>query len=495
MKISKAAGPKPAVFLLSGCTLTPTRLRTSPRSFQVQLFGTDKMTMINKGIVITTLCAFFIAWWVAAHTHSGFKFSQRVLPLQPTPEVVFAGSCIAPAPMTDGVDSREPASFETKCPESSEDWAKEIQKNLKRSDPLRLDDMISGLIGLRNRCQPDAKISPVVEKCLAPLINIQDNFKEFPTLSITEKVPRVKTPLVLPEEFKKFGELLKSISSNGNIDKQRAELIPVAASFPEGSKTMEFVSNTIGEHSYVTAIPGESADIFVHGFAGENTYFVLRAVKKLGNETLPLPVMDYFVTSGSNPLVGDPSQQNRCVSCHRAGTIKILPKAGTIHSLTAGTSDTEIMLWFDQMRTRFADFSNWDTSHLGPEMGPEDPPFRTVDAVRKCASVVKPDVTTEEVEVIRKQMNCEGCHFTDGPGTDVLRFPMHALNLKFKIFDNIILSGYMPKHPKTPENLRKPLLACLKAEYFGGFSQIETSNREPGILMRSLMSPECPYMN
>lgn len=389
------------------------------------------------------------------------------------------------------------SSSTVQCPTDLREYI-QIHSDYIQESSTPFDNRLRDLRSLVYRCPPKPEDRPIVKACFDPIFRLLKG-EDSGELGITLKTEWAPKPLVLPRALGS-PDLLKTITkTNKDLTSPAKQLL---RNLPPGSRAFQFTSAVTPEplRSFVAVIPGDREDIFVHTHSNtgsqvlDHGYLVIRSIKSSSDgQPLERPIIEFFETSGQEPTVGKP-QTNRCISCHRGGTIKILPQQGSIKSLTPGVSDQGIMDWFDQMRPKISELSMYDMSSLGPEIGPDDPSFRTDKFIRECATRVKPDINLNEISIIKKQMNCTGCHLIDGPGYQLLQYPMHAKNFGFRILDNIILSGYMPKTKNpTPENLRPALLSCLKAEFFGGFKseELNQGNRNPGILMRALIPPAC----
>ncbi len=372
---------------------------------------------------------------------------------------------------------------------------------LNQEDPEKMSRF---LLPRAQQCLADlpGRPSASTTACLKPLIKFSQSFADTMHSAAVKSTSKPARSLVLPRAFAEKGlaqALDKASTSQTEIDRRLADL---GRSLPSSARIFQFYSSVINNRSYLTVLPSEKEDVYVHAHVGDQgTYVVLRMNKKTeSGEDIKPPTADFFEVDGKT-LAANAINDSKCVSCHRTGTVAVLPKGGIFKSHTPGVSDQEMKTWWNTNRVTEMDISKVSFEHLGPMIGsiPEVTPSRNLAFVKNCASESIPNMTDAQAIKIRENMNCASCH-SYGRG-HVLRYPFHATNFEFTVFDNVILSGHMPLGSSDPgskdrmtDKERKALLACLKAEYFGGFKSkaYSQNNEKPGILLKSLLNaPGC----
>ncbi len=381
------------------------------------------------------------------------------------------------------------------CPPEEKMWPEYTQSIIKNlSDPKRVNFYSQAI----QQCLAKNP-SRIGETCTSNLIQFAKNIeKESLGLLKSWKEPK---PLVLPSVFDSEEYKRSWKKDNYTQDQLDRAMKGLQARLPPGSKTIQFHSAVTPTPmlSFTTFIPGEDQDIKVH-FHGTEGALILRFVKKENGKELTPPRMEFFshydgVTQTSAEL------HNHCVACHRTGEPAILPVPGTVVSHVPGMDAKQLKDWFNDRRVIYAQPFDIKTDHLGPPIGPDEAPWRDDEFINECSEGITPSLDPREKHIVKSSMNCVGCHKEEGLGDIHLKYPTHIWEFGFSVFDNTILSAHMPSKSKFPLNqqMRKALLKCLKYEYFGGFTDKEYSqgNTKPGILQRSLKSPNCSleYLN
>lgn len=292
-------------------------------------------------------------------------------------------------------------------------------------------------------------------------------------------------------------ELVEAIGKFEEDDKESRTKLDAALSglqqkFPT-AKIFEFKSGTINRNSVVTVLPGEKEDLYVHAHQDKLGYLAFR-IRKKSNEGKPIdpPLVDFIAQDN----IGFPPTHlhDRCISCHRGGSVAIVPIDGKFLSHTPGMTGEQMKKWWNDFRTTNISHSRINLNNLAPEIGPEDPPGRTLEFVKACSKKDIPVITDAKAEKIRAKMNCVGCHTEDGK-LDRLKYPMHTADFGSRVLDNIILQGHMPSGADkegAPGFLsmeeRRALLNCLKTEYFGRLGDSEPQSEEPGIYLNHFLN-------
>lgn len=314
---------------------------------------------------------------------------------------------------------------------------------------------------------------------------------------LSEAVYKTESQMIseVPEAFSDpdlLRVLTASNSSKEDIEKVTATL---AQRLPKTAKIFQFQSVVIRDKTFVMVLPSEKEDVYLHTHPKYSASYNVIVARKQTADGKPIypPKMDFFDVDGETRRSHNGNQF--CTTCHRSGTVAILPVDGKFISLTPGMSNDEIKNWWENYRLTDMDRRDvFSTENLAPPIGPEHLATRTDDFVRQCAKKDIPEITSDRVTQIRKNMDCMVCHNYGRP--EILRFPTHMTrNFDLEILENVVHSGHMPLDSDKKENKlylneleHKALFTCLKAEYFGGFREEKYSqgNQNIGILLNYL---------
>jgi hypothetical protein len=403
--------------------------------------------------------------------------------------------------------NEQPPQTAQECPEHIEEFIAVFKKQIRSlKTPDYLDRMTgeNQLVPLATSARECLLKLPSTQQararqCMGNIERLASTFSDDSLgLNVARSAYPKQNPLTLPEPFfnDRLYAALTTNSSRADVNAQMAQLM---AQLPPQAKALEFTGATTLP-TYVVIVPSEKDDLYVHIINGLQATAVRRAdvirVNKLGSDGRRLipPTTDFFaIHPNDTSTVVD---ARKCMACHRSSTIAILPNdlGRTVISHTKGMSGPEVLNWFEKMRTieGFAPNANYD--NLAPALGQKHVPTRTTDFVMSCAAPELPEITRGQADKIRSHMNCLHCHqMTDRD--PILFYPMHSRDFSLHILDSNIVQGHMPPGAGDPASRnylttqeRKALLRCLKAEYFGGFSDPNYSqgNTQAGVLMKYL---------
>lgn len=400
------------------------------------------------------------------------------------------------------------------CRTSFFKWFKDQVYNLEK--PEKVDHLA---IAAKTCLQSlPAQQQPAAQKCMAPVVGLAKAYKNSLLTVMPEAPQKNVRPLVLPKALRDVS-VLRELTFAGEIPEGEKDKVPgvlenLGRILPKSARVFEFYSHHVNARTFVIALPSPKEDIYLHtnakpGDFADFHYLAIRVNKMgQGGKKLDPPTTDFFTFTsedGEKPLgASEQDKTGRCISCHRSGSVAILPKAGSpFISHTKGISGEEMKKWWNDFRVKNMDRSEISYEHLGPPIGPSPlvTPGRTDQFVKTCSENEIRRISAESIQKVKENMDCAGCHGY-GNRLETLRVPTHATfnGNELKILEHIVLSGHMPlgsSDPKNPGFLnlaeRKALFACLKAEYFGGFKNQEFSkgNSKPGLLMNHLLSGDC----
>ena len=392
------------------------------------------------------------------------------------------------------------AHAEPNCPTDDQQLSTWVTKKLMAlAHPYRTTDISSAV--------ESCKLSPQMKtqfynSCVTPILGFAQNYNaknHQGGLAIVKGEPDAESRnFKIPSAFLE-PELIEAIKRGPDEknDQWDLALTNLQKKIPN-AKIFSFTSAiAMGPHSktpsVVAIIPGDKEDLYVHGHQGKTGYLSFRIRKKTADDQpIDPPIIDFQVTHSAD---NTPFPYARCISCHRGGSVAIAPTDGKLNSHTPGMNGEQMKNWWDDFRVKNISQSLLDFSSLGPEIGPEDPPTRTLDFVKSCAKKDIPSLSDAKAEKIMKKMNCVGCHMEEGK-LDRLQFPYAPFPFELVTLDNFILKGHMPpgadkgSTSSLSEQERRALLTCLKAEYFGGMSDSEFSqgNKRPGVFLSKFLN-------
>ena len=371
------------------------------------------------------------------------------------------------------------------------------------------------LIQLTSKINPQGLTSDN-QKCLRFLNKFNDkvNSSTGGLALISDKTP-ISSNLESLSVSSELVKVLKAIDNRNTIEKMVAELAGIDFSprdpklfYQIGEllkqklqgqyKIFEFNSAVVNSKALVLVSQNKNEDVYFHidgEFVTELLGLRFNKVNKEGKKIDP-PTVDFFATIDKTDhlekLKG--ASLNHCASCHRGGSVAVLPVGDHFISHTKGMSDSQIKDWWNSNRIQQVDNSHFDFNGLAPVMGNDEVPTRTPVFVKQCAQTEIPNITDTQVARIRESMDCATCHY-DRNRMETLMFPTNTADFKLRILDNVLKSGHMPlgaNNPKSTHYLKpeeqRALRKCLYAEYFGGLKDpaLNAGNNQPGVFLNFL---------
>ncbi len=413
------------------------------------------------------------------------------------------------------------------CPDTFEKWDRwrtDTVRNANRPEDYGTSaKLIEDCMGTSSLLQ-----DPTLMACMAPLRKAQKFMNLYSQSEasgdfkpITTLIPNNPNELG-PDDQKDLAELDPAYSPQAISDLLRntdpkstvteGQIQGVLNRLPKNSKGITFESNTTGNSMiFVTRTAAE--DRFVHlEFHGTERFILamnMQRKDKNGKDLpVPRPFYNTYSLKGSGAdlqLVQTPNLAvANCLMCHRTGIMPIALKDGGYQKLFGGApgNPADPVAWFDHTlapTTADSKMKGFDTKNMGPGIGVLAPASRTDQFMKDCSAKAGLNLSKERLDRVTSAMNCAACH--DGDGIGRISYPFKAIGIFPSLLDSMITSGAMPPHAREEKDKdsylslteRSVLLACLKAEYFGGFQDSSLGGAAtPGTYMNDLLSVACP---
>jgi hypothetical protein len=161
----------------------------------------------------------------------------------------------------------------------------------------------------------------------------------------------------------------------------------------------------------------------------------------------------------------DPGKPGSCFNCHMGGFQYLIPdrQAGEINKRAAFAINSLLLGYgiTEQVGvSRDVDPKTNVSLRLGPPLGPVDPPERTAEFIRSCAT---PGLSADSINRIGRAMNCSSCHdgkriLEKGTPVDLSRLPGLYKNGSYELkpiyamseIDNFMLHRVIQKNGTMP---------------------------------------------
>lgn len=187
---------------------------------------------------------------------------------------------------------------------------------------------------------------------------------------------------------------------------------------------------------------------------------------------------------------------NSCYRCHHSGVMPIMIDESNPDTKVFGQNQSfkAFQSEFNSIISQYADSrlpggDPVDFQHVIP-LGEDHPKERTDEFVDHCSKNAGITLTRESIGRVKESMNCTSCHTGESGDAGKISWggtTSNPIEQMTTVLRESISQGIMPPRSDLSADERKALFQCLKAEYFGGFTDPSLNgDPNPGTLLRAL---------